>query len=97
MKQAVVLIHGIGEQKPMDTLRGFVDSVLDPPDPGEEAFWSKPDPLSDLFELRRLQSRGRSGSTHFYEYYWAYQVEGTSLQAVLAWLWSLIWRSSRVP
>lgn len=95
MKQAVVLIHGIGEQKPMDTLRGFVDSVLDPPDPGEEAFWSKPDPLSDLFELRRLQSRGRSGSTHFYEYYWAYKVEGTSLQAVLAWLWSLIWRSTR--
>ena len=24
-KQAVLLIHGIGEQKPMDTLRGFVD------------------------------------------------------------------------
>lgn len=27
MKQAVVLIHGIGEQKPMETVRGFVESV----------------------------------------------------------------------
>jgi hypothetical protein len=26
-RQAVLLIHGIGEQKPMDTLRGFVDAV----------------------------------------------------------------------
>ena len=26
-KQAVLLIHGIGEQRPMDTLRGFVDTV----------------------------------------------------------------------
>ena len=26
-KQAVLHIHGIGEQRPMDTLRGFVDTV----------------------------------------------------------------------
>jgi len=26
-KQAVLLIHGIGEQRPMDTLRGFVETV----------------------------------------------------------------------
>jgi hypothetical protein len=30
MKQAVVLIHGIGEQMPMDTLRSFVGAVLGP-------------------------------------------------------------------
>lgn len=27
-RQAVVVIHGIGEQKPMQTLRGFVDTLL---------------------------------------------------------------------
>ena len=26
-KQAVLLIHGIGEQRPMETLRAFVDEV----------------------------------------------------------------------
>lgn len=29
MRQAVVLINGIGKQKPMDNLRGFVDAVID--------------------------------------------------------------------
>ena len=28
MKQAVVVIHGIGEQRPMDTLRGFVEAMI---------------------------------------------------------------------
>lgn len=95
MKRAVILIHGIGEQKPMDALRGFVEGVLGSRTDGQEAFWSKPDPLSDLFELRRLQARGKRAGTHFYEYYWAWQVEGSSLRAVLVWLWGLIWRRSR--
>jgi hypothetical protein len=30
-RQALILIHGIGEQRPMETLRGFVDGVLDQP------------------------------------------------------------------
>jgi hypothetical protein len=94
MKQAVVLIHGIGEQKPMDTLRGFVSAVLGPGEHGKDAFWSKPDPMSELFELRRLQSMGRT-STHFYEYYWAYNVEGTKIIDVLYWLWQLVIRPGK--
>jgi len=40
-RQAVLVIHGIGEQKPMETLRSFVSAVL----PGEGVF-SKPDTIS---------------------------------------------------
>ena len=94
MKQAVVLIHGIGEQKPMQTLRGFVKALLGPGDAGKEPFWSKPDPMSELMELRRLQSLGRP-TTHFYEYYWAYKVEGTKILDVLSWLGHLVRRSGR--
>lgn len=94
MKQAVVLIHGIGEQKPMDTLRGFVSAVLKPAPAGKEQFWSKPDPLSCLFELRRLQSTGRT-KTHFYEYYWAYHVEGTKLSHLGRWFFDLLLRRPR--
>lgn len=76
MKQAVVVIHGIGEQRPMDTVRGFVDALmLAPNKPNKPKFWSKPDPMSELFELRKLttpQSRTLP-PTDFYEYYWAYQ------------------------
>ena len=91
MRTAVVIIHGIGEQKPMDTLRGFVESIVGVAE-GRQNYFSKPDKLSETFELRRLQARGRQGA-HFYEYYWAYNVEGTSLFDVLGWLVQLALRS----
>jgi len=61
-KTAVILIHGMGEQVPMDTLRGFVESVwvadpelisperLSSADGAERTFnpvWGKPDPNYD--------------------------------------------------
>jgi hypothetical protein len=94
MKQAVVLIHGIGEQKPMSTLRSFVRAVLPAAAAGKNQFWNKPDRMSESFELRRLQSIGRP-TTHFYEYYWAYNVEGTTVWHVLGWLVNLIRRPHR--
>jgi len=69
-KQAVVIIHGIGEQIPMDTLRGFVRAVWvtdedlideDRPDgqTGEKKrkrnpIWTRPDKRNRNFELRRI-------------------------------------------
>lgn len=91
MKQAVVLIHGIGEQKPMETLRSFVSAILSPAADGQEQFWSKPDSMSKLFELRRLQTLGRT-KTHFYEYYWAYHVDGTKLSHLGGWFIDLLFR-----
>jgi hypothetical protein len=92
--QAVVIIHGIGEQRPMSTLRRFVDAVLPMPAQGGEKYFSKPDKLSNSFELRKLQDRSQP-RTHFYEYYWAYQVEGTKLSQIGAWLKMLLWRKPR--
>ncbi|MGC2627497.1 MAG: hypothetical protein WA269_11715 [Candidatus Udaeobacter sp.] len=94
MKQAVVLIHGIGEQKPMDTLRSFVSAVLEPAPDGKDNYWNKPDPMSELFELRRLQAIGRT-KIHFYEYYWAYNVEGTTIWHVFGWLGGLLRRPGK--
>ena len=42
---AVVIIHGIGEQRPMETLRSFVEAVLPDPPQGGEKYFSRPDPL----------------------------------------------------
>ena len=98
MRQAVVLIHGIGEQKPMGTVRRFVKALLgDTDNPDRPAYWSKPDKMSQLFELRRLRSRGRP-STDFYEYYWAYNLEGTNLRDLGSWLFGLtVRRGKDVP
>lgn len=106
LDQAVIVIHGIGEQKPMSTLRKFVDALLpDPPQAEttqtnkktnkryeiEEKYFSKPDSLSELFELRKLQNRTQP-RTHFYEYYWAYKVKGTTFTHIRNWLSSLLLR-----
>ncbi|AYQ30267.1 hypothetical protein DT070_20995 [Polaromonas sp. SP1] len=105
-RQALLLIHGIGEQRPMDTLRGFArevwskDTSVHRPGPGAEAIWSKPYPLSEDFELRRLTTgENKSGQrTDFFEFYWAHLMKGTELKHVLAWLATLLLRlPGRVP
>lgn len=95
--QAVVIIHGIGEQYPMETVRAFADAVLPEPEQGGEKYFVRPDPLSESFELRKLQNRSQP-RTHFFEYYWAYKVEGTNLSHILSWLYLLLFRRpKRVP
>jgi hypothetical protein len=58
-RQAVVIIHGMGEQRPMDTLRSFVEGIrqyLLKTDESEKntVIRSKPDGISDIYETRRL-------------------------------------------
>ena len=81
-KQAVVFIHGIGEQRPMSTLREFVKALT-----GED-YSSKPDSLSESFELRRLDyvDKETKDTTHFYEYYWAYRMRETRFAHLFDWM-----------
>jgi len=101
-KQAVLLIHGIGEQRPMQTLRGFVNAVWSTDTAVHHQYsrptvWSKPDTISGSFELRRLTTGQNRGDmrTDFFEYYWAHMMTGTQLAHVLAWAKLLLFRSPR--
>ncbi|MGE3142969.1 MAG: alpha/beta fold hydrolase [Hyphomonadaceae bacterium] len=91
-KQAVLLIHGIGEQRPMETLWSFVDLVWlkAPARPGAPArtVYSEPDEISGVYELRRLSTNygGAGKRTDFYEFYWAHLMHGNVLSDVLGWL-----------
>ena len=99
-RQAVLLIHGIGEQKPMDTLRRFVDSVwtrdtaIHHPYAGG-GVWSKPDDVAESYELRRLTTPSNVANirTDFFEFYWAHLMYGTRSGHVLAWARSLLLRN----
>ena len=104
-RQAVVIIHGMGEQRPMDTLRSFVDGIkhhLSATDPSEAhtVVRSKPDGVSESYETRRLSlsaSRKRP-LTDFYEFYWAHTMRGTSISDFTTWLIKLITTSpGKVP
>ena len=88
MRQAVVIIHGIGEQRPMQTLRAFVAGVL-----GE----GESDLKKRIFSASRtgFPTRWNSGAfacgsdqraeTDFYELYWQHLMEGTTSRPVLEW------------
>jgi hypothetical protein len=107
-KQAVVVIHGMGEQQPMDTITGFVRAVweTDPeitvnglPSPAE--VWSKPDQHTGSLELRRITTRQSATSasfptgvrTDFYELYWADLSGGSTLSSLENWLFGLLFRN----
>lgn len=77
---AVVLLHGIGEQRPMATLRGFVRGVFD------ESGRSKPDRLSELFEVRRLDVKAGGFKVDCYELYWAHHMSASTLTHIAKWL-----------
>lgn len=74
--QAIVIIHGMGEHRPMATLRGFMAGAFR----GEPRVYSQPDPDSDSFELRRFQVARRPGRprTFVYEYYWTHLMRGNT-------------------
>src|SRR3954464_15725739 len=72
-KIAVVMTHGMGEQIPMETLRGFVESawVTDsavhwpntPHDENPGDIWFMPGELAGSFELRRITTRWTKSRT----------------------------------
>lgn len=77
-RQAVVIIHGMGEQRPMDTLRDFVNGVkwqMEQLDPAEKIgkIRSKADSVGDIYETVRLSMesnyKAKRPITDFYEFY----------------------------
>ena len=111
--QAVVVIHGMGEQKPMDTIRDFVRAVwetatdLTAKGPNSTEVWSKPDVATGSLELRRITTResirtqtfANGVRTDFYELYWADLSGGSTWNQVKSWIAGLLFRNpfTRVP
>jgi hypothetical protein len=91
-RQAVVVVHGIGNQRPQHTLRAFTDALVP-----QSQRWNKPDQLSNSYELRRYQLKRTTDRprTDFFELYWANKVPGTKAQHVFAWLRAIALRQPR--
>ena len=91
IRQAVILIHGIGQQAPGETLRPFVETLAG------EGFVTKPDRISEILEARRfahLPDRGeRIPRTDFYELYWAHRMRDGRYRQTLAWALRLLLRT----
>lgn len=97
-RQAVVVVHGIGEQEPGATLKNFVGALgLSKSD----TWRSKPDELSQTFELRKMvigANRNKDRPiTDVYEMYWAHLVRDTTMDQVSAWVTQLLLRRHVPP
>ena len=88
VRQAVVIIHGMGEQRPLDTLNGFVNTALFP-GAGRDTpeFISRPDEVTDSYESRRYLARKLivegtevRAQTEIFEYHWAHLMQGNRLE-----------------
>lgn len=87
VRQAVVIVHGMGEQRPLDTLNGFVNAALDPDGCNTPEFYSRPDDVTDSYESRRylapaLTCDGKEvrAQTEVFEYHWAHLMQGNRLE-----------------
>lgn len=101
-RTAVVVFHGIGDQRPMETMLGVVDAVLGEGEIDREAArrkgaiprWIKPYVGEDgSFDLKSVTTPPL-GMTEkrrydFFELYWAHLMSGTRFVAVLLWLCDL--------
>ncbi len=103
-KRAVILIHGIGNQTPMETVRPFVEAVWTraprPEDSPKHLTWSQRDLKSDNLELWRITTNATAAGVRidFFEFYWADLMEDTALADIVWWLKRLFWRRpARVP
>jgi hypothetical protein len=76
VRTAVVIVHGMGEKRPLDTFDGFVRTALHPHD-GTWDYHPRPAEITDTYEVRRAiapkrEAAPQQGHTEFFEYHWPY-------------------------
>jgi hypothetical protein len=69
VRTAVVVVHGMGEKRPLETFESFVKTALRPSD-GQWGYSPRPTEITDYYEARRLSADG----TDFFEYHWPFQM-----------------------
>lgn len=101
-RQAIVVVHGQGQQRPMGTIRDFVaalwasnpDVTPDPPY-SKDNTWIVPDSKSGLYEMQRITTppHDQGRRTDFFELYYADLLADTPLRNLWRWLERLFWIS----
>ena len=97
-RQAVVVVHGQGQQRPMGTIRDFVkvlwqfDASITPDDGAKKETWIVPDEKIGLYELQRITTPAHEKRrTDFYELYYADLLADTPIRNLWRWLVHLLW------
>lgn len=110
-RTAVLVVHGMGSQRALATVRGVVDAVWlrDPDGSGDPAtenrVWTHPEHSGVDIDLSVITTSGfkpeqpanaPTRSADFHELYWAHLMSETRAVAVLLWLFELVRKGPRL-
>src|SRR5262249_50744468 len=90
-RTAVLVVHGIGGQRALETVRGVAAAVL----PEGTKLWVHPEKSAVDVDLSVLTANGINAAegtrnVDFHELYWAHLMSETRAIAVLLWLFELV-------
>jgi pimeloyl-ACP methyl ester carboxylesterase len=104
-RTAVLVVHGMGSQRVLSTVRGIVDAAwLDkdgPPGPNDKRYWLHPEQRNGDADLSvittsEIPGTGDKRNADFHELYWAHLLSETRAVAVLLWLFELVRKGPRL-
>jgi pimeloyl-ACP methyl ester carboxylesterase len=104
-RTAILVVHGMGSQRALDTVRGVVDAVWldsdDKPGKGDKRYWLHPEKKNDDVDLSVLTTSEVPDTSDlrradFHELYWAHLMSETRAVAVLLWLFELVRKGPRL-
>jgi len=105
MRTAVLVVHGMGSQRALDTVRGVVTAVWldtdEEPGRNDKRYWLHPERKNDDVDLAVITTSEVPGavdqrSVDFHELYWAHLMSETRAVAVLLWLFELVRKGPRL-
>ena len=96
-RTAVLVVHGIGSQRALETVRGVIQGVWlnrEDPDDKSKRIWTHPERDGADIDLSVMTTNAVPGSkdkrsVDFHELYWAHLMSETKAVAVLLWLYEL--------
>jgi hypothetical protein len=104
-RTAVLVVHGMGSQRALDTVRGVVSAVWldkdEEPGPNDKRFWLHPERKHNDLDLSvittsEVEETPDKRSVDFHELYWAHLMSETRAVAVLLWLFELVRKGPRL-
>jgi len=100
-RTAVLVVHGMGSQRPLDTVRGIVNAVwLEGLIHPERKIWTHPELSGVDIDLSVITTSSIPSTDHrvadFHELYWAHLMSETRAVAVLLWLFELARKGPRL-
>ena len=88
-RTAVLVVHGMGQQRPGATQRSLGEALAGP----DDECYLAPDRITGRTDTHRVTIRTPGGDeAHVYEHYWSDRFQDTRISSVLRWLGGLLLR-----